>query len=199
MFDFDGTLTKPGVLDFFIIRDAIGCPVNMPILEFIEKMQCPVRKEKAFDILNRFETDASVVSEPNSGAEDLILYLRAQGLFIGIISRNSLQSIKISLKNFRNIKYSDFGLIISRDDPVKPKPSGDGILFAAQKFNLPVSKVLVVGDYLFDIQAGNNAGAVTVLLDDEAAPKKFSAKSDYRIAHLKEVRNIILRHPLKQG
>ena len=35
LFDFDGTLTEPGTLDFAAIRREIGCPPGQPILEFI--------------------------------------------------------------------------------------------------------------------------------------------------------------------
>ena len=36
LFDFDGTLTKPGALNFSQFKKSIGCPVDRPILEFIE-------------------------------------------------------------------------------------------------------------------------------------------------------------------
>ena len=36
LFDFDGTLTLPGSIDFAGIKKAIRCPGDAPILEFIE-------------------------------------------------------------------------------------------------------------------------------------------------------------------
>jgi len=80
---------------------------------------------------------------------------------MGIITRNRLSSIERALKNFENITISCFDVIISRNTPVKPKPSGDGIRLAAQKLNLDVKEVLMVGDYIFDIQAGKSAGCST--------------------------------------
>ncbi|MBC2710323.1 MAG: hypothetical protein HGJ94_04790 [Desulfosarcina sp.] len=35
LFDFDGTLTRPGALDFSVIKRAIGCPDGIPVLEFM--------------------------------------------------------------------------------------------------------------------------------------------------------------------
>jgi hydrogenase expression/formation protein HypE len=34
LFDFDGTLTRPGALDFSVIKRAIGCRADTPVLEF---------------------------------------------------------------------------------------------------------------------------------------------------------------------
>ena len=38
-FDFDGTLTSPGALDFQKIKLAIDCPAELPILEFIDSLE----------------------------------------------------------------------------------------------------------------------------------------------------------------
>ena len=47
LFDFDGTLTKPGAIDFTAIKQTIECPHDMAILEFI-KLQ-PPKKTGCFD------------------------------------------------------------------------------------------------------------------------------------------------------
>ncbi|TES88838.1 MAG: HAD family phosphatase, partial [Desulfobacteraceae bacterium] len=135
LFDFDGTLTKPGALDFPLLKETIGCPDDIPVLEFIEGLPTPLEREEILSVLERFEINAASNSEPNHGAEELIRYLRSKGLGIGIITRNSLLSIERTLQNFKNIDISDFDIIISRDTPVKIKPSGDGILMAAQTLN----------------------------------------------------------------
>jgi hypothetical protein len=36
LFDFDGTLTMPGALDFPAIKREMGCPPDFPILEYLE-------------------------------------------------------------------------------------------------------------------------------------------------------------------
>ena len=200
LFDFDGTLTKPGALDFPVIKQAIGCPDNIAILEYIESLKDSSQREKALSVLDRFEIEAAADSEPNSGAEELIPYLRSKGLRVGIISRNSYQSIERALKNFKTIGVSDFDLIISRDDPVKPKPSADGVLFAAEKLGLDVKHILVVGDYIFDIQAGHDAGAITVLLNNKPDSLAKQVDSDFTISRLEELEQIVrMGLPLPQG
>ena len=37
LFDFDGTLTEPGALNFSLLKETIGCPENSPILEFFKE------------------------------------------------------------------------------------------------------------------------------------------------------------------
>lgn len=200
LFDFDGTLTKPGAIDFNAIRKSIGCPAQRPILEYIESLKDPALQADAHAALAEYELNSAVSAEPNPGAEDLISYLLSKHLPIGIISRNGLPSIKRALRNFKRISEADFDLIISRDDPVKPKPSADGVLLAAESLNVDVEEMLMVGDYVFDIEAGKKAGAITVLLSNGTAPEKAINASDFTISYLQDLKKIIrLGIPLPCG
>ena len=198
LFDFDGTLTKPGAIDFSLLKDTIGCPSDIPVLEFIDSLPPSREKEETISLLQRFEAKAAADSEPNDGAEVIIHYLRSIGLGIGIITRNRLSSIERALQNFENITISCFNVIISRNTPVKPKPSGDGIRLAAQKLNLDVKEILMVGDYIFDVQAGRSAGCSTAFLDYGTLSGNFKIESDFTISHLKEIKKIICREPLPE-
>ena len=200
LFDFDGTLTKPGSLDFKLIKRTIGCPAESFILEFIETLDDHVQREKAISALENFETRAADCSEPNNGAEDLLLYLHSNGLSTGIISRNSLESIKRSFRNFKKIKAADFDVIITRDDPVRPKPDADGIILAAKKLKVDPKQLVVVGDFLFDIQAGKNAGSITVFLNNGFEHDFSNPDSDYTISQLGELKDVIRQDlPISSG
>ena len=120
LFDFDGTLTEPGSLDFGVIRDAVGCPKGRPVLEFINSMASQAERAEAFKILDAFEAEAARQSRPNAGAEEVLEFLLARGIKVGIISRNSLASIRTALDNFGRIQSLDFAIILSRDDPFNP-------------------------------------------------------------------------------
>ena len=161
-FDFDGTLTKPEALDFSKIRKKLNCPDNQPILEYINNIADNNKKDFAYQQLVDFEMDAAYRSKPNTGAEELITFLKNHKIAMVIISRNCMSSIIRSLKNFHTIDENDFQVIISRDLPIEAKPSPAGIQYAAEKLNLLPDDILMVGDYLFDIQAGKNAGVKTV-------------------------------------
>ena len=83
LFDFDGTLTQSGAIDFSVIKKAMGCPVDSPVLEFIDGLGDPSEREKARAILNRFENRAAENSKPNDGAENLLSNLSSKGVPFG--------------------------------------------------------------------------------------------------------------------
>ncbi len=80
LFDFDGTLTEPGALDFSAIKNAVGCPVGAPVLEYISTLPDPDERKSAYAVLERFETRAAEQSKPNAGAESLLAYLKSLGV-----------------------------------------------------------------------------------------------------------------------
>ena len=200
LFDFDGTLTKPDALDFSVIKKILGCPNEIPALEFIESISDPQKRAEAFEELNRFESRAAANSEPNPGAENLIRTMHSNGLPMGLVTRNSMDSVKEALKNFNGIDLGYFDVVITRDDPVKPKPSPEGILLAARKLNVDAGHILMVGDYVFDIDAGRSAGTLTALLDVNPRVDKHRLECDIIISCLADLEPIIqMGLPLPQG
>lgn len=186
LFDFDGTLTLPGAIDFGLIRNAIGCPSDCAILEFIDSLE-EAAAARARSILGQLESRAARESRPNLGAEDLLRSLREHGIPVGIISRNCRGSIVQALKNFHATEPSDFSVIITRDDPIKAKPSPDGIHSATRNLGVSVSDIIWVGDYLFDVTAGSNAGAYTVYISNGALLPAFASPPDAVIECLREL------------
>lgn len=200
LFDFDGTLTQPGALDFPAFKASIGCPKDQPVLEFIENLPNPSQRRRALVELDRFEMAAAETTGPNRDAEALIGYLKEKGLRLGIISRNNRPSIERALQNFNRVKPEDFDIILTRDDAVKPKPDPEGVRKAGRAMNVDVDQMLVVGDFIFDIQAGNAAGAGTVFLDNHSPNAPQTAPYDYRISELGELKNIVrMSLPLPAG
>lgn len=191
LFDFDGTLTRPGALNFKSIKNALGCPSDQPVLEFIQSIAGARQRRQALEKLDRFELEGALRSRPNAGAQEIIAWARQHNLSVGIITRNSRDSVMTSLENFDMIASEDFDVIISRDDPLDPKPSGDGILWAARQFKIQPFEMLVVGDFIFDPQAGKAAGALTALLDPDNDTRLQSTACDFRIRHLDELRTVI--------
>ena len=77
LFDFDGTLTHPGALDFPAIEREVGCPPDEFVLEWILALPAGERRDDAALTLERFELAAADASAPNEGAEDLVRWLRS--------------------------------------------------------------------------------------------------------------------------
>jgi hydrogenase expression/formation protein HypE len=162
LFDFDGTLTRPGLLDFPAIKKALGCPADQPILEFIESRPMEMRPH-LMSILDEWEIEAARGSIPNLGAERCLKTLKQGGILLGILTRNSLQSVKQALTSFDGISMNDFTTVITRETS-RPKPHPEGVYQAANQMGVQTSEILMVGDFRFDILAGRAAGARTVLV-----------------------------------
>lgn len=190
LFDFDGTLTVPGAINFLEIKASLRCPPDMPILEFIESLD-KYEQQKAYNLLDRHEEKAARISLPAQGAESVIRELKNENLPLGIITRNSLDSVLLSLNNFDNICADDFVIILTRDN-VKPKPDPAGVLIAASKMGILPEELLLVGDFSLDIMAGHAAGAKTVLIVHDTVRKiPPHPEPDYQINHLKALIPIV--------
>jgi phosphoglycolate phosphatase-like HAD superfamily hydrolase len=191
LFDFDGTLTFPGALDFPAIKREMNCPLDMPVLEFIET-QPPAKKASLWEILELRETQGAAQSRPNAGAENCLSELKRRGILLGIHTRNSLQSVQQGLEKFQIARIEDFKVIMTRDDCL-PKPHPDGVIKASDLMGIPVVQLMVVGDFRFDVIAGKTAGACTVLLTNRKplAMAPEDPEPDYIINHLEEILNLL--------
>jgi len=187
LFDFDGTLTLPGALDFPAIRREMNCPPDIPILEWLETVPAE-RKPPLMKILESAEEKAAEESLPNVGAEECLLTLRDRGVLLGIITRNSLPSVRVALERFETVRLLDFSTVITRDDSL-PKPHPDGVHKACERMGLAASELMVVGDFRFDVIAGKAAGACTVLLTNgrRSVMAAGDPEPDFTVARLEEI------------
>jgi len=187
LFDFDGTLTFPGALDFPAIRREMNCPPDIPILEWLETVPAE-RKPPLMKILESAEEKAAEESLPNVGAEECLLTLRDKGVLLGIITRNSLPSVRVALERFETVRLLDFSTVITRDDSL-PKPHPDGVHKACERMGLAASELMVVGDFRFDVIAGKAAGACTVLLTNgrRSVMAAGDPEPDFTVARLEEI------------
>ncbi len=192
LFDFDGTLTRPGGLDFNMLREKLDCPSGTPVLEFIETLPGP-EQVTALATLDQFEYEEAQRAEPNTGAESLISFLKAEKIPFGVASRNSRRSVLRSLQNLEFLKESDFSVVITRDTPLPAKPDPAPVVWAAQQMETRVDELLMVGDFVFDIEAGKRAGALTVWITNGQPPDlaEFSLAPDHAVETLSELETLI--------
>jgi HAD superfamily hydrolase (TIGR01509 family) len=191
LFDFDGTLTLPGALDFPAIKRELNCPPDIPILEWLETVPAEL-KPPLMEILESAEEKAAEESLPNIGAEECLLTLRDKGVLLGIITRNSLPSVRLAMKRFETVRLHDFSTVITRDDSL-PKPHPDGVHKACERMGLIASELMVVGDFRFDVMAGKAAGACTVLLTNgrPSVMAPGDPEPDFIVTCLKEILELV--------
>ncbi len=182
-FDLDGTLVELNI-PFDLIRERLGIR-NRFILETILEEKDEKRREEMLKILEEFEIKSAEKAKLSFYAKELLDFLRRSGITYGVVTRNSRKSVEIIAKRFS----LQFDFVISRSD-AKPKPSDEPIRFLVEKFGVKSEEVLVVGDFLFDLIAGKNAGAKTALIVHEknkGMVESFKLYADYVFQSLREL------------
>jgi phosphoglycolate phosphatase-like HAD superfamily hydrolase len=189
LFDFDGTLTAPGAIDFAGIRRAVGCGEEQPILEYIEGIADSEERSRANAVLDEHEMAAAAKSMPNAGAETTVSQLAEMGMPVSVLTRNCRRAVERSLENFSALRGSDFVITLSRDDGIRPKPDPEGVYRAALAMQVPVETILCVGDYVFDVELAKNAGCLSAYLSPSGVEPAI--KPDYLIGRLDQVLDIV--------
>lgn len=157
IFDLDGTLVDSG-LDFVEIRADMGLASGAPILESLESMD-PEGRSKAEQILFEHEQQGVRRASPYPGVLDLLGQLVEHGLRLAILTRNRGDCARATLSATLPACWDN---VISRDDgPIKPSPWG--IQQICSDWQVDPSRVVMIGDYVFDIESGQQAGARTAL------------------------------------
>lgn len=183
IFDLDGTLTVPAH-DFDAIRTDLGLPQGRPILEQLAELP-EERRTRLFERLDEIEVEIARRARAQPGSRELLAALRSRGARIGILTRNSHATALETLRTCALAEFFDPPEIMSREMCVL-KPSGDGIKKLLSVWNAPSSEAVMVGDYLFDILAGHDAGTSTIFVDNVGRPE-FASKADRSVRSLEEI------------
>ncbi|MGI5939828.1 MAG: HAD family hydrolase [Thermoleophilia bacterium] len=179
LFDFDGTLTQPGDLDFEAIRVAVGGPLGVGLLEYLDGISDPKEKRRKEAVLEEAEEEAAGKSRPNEGAAELVALLRAHHIPMAVITRNGLVPVERSLSALPGINRDDFVCIVTRDLALSPKPLPDGVLHIIDQLGVDPREVLLIGDHAFDIEAGRRAGTLTMFLQNDPAERISAMAADH--------------------
>ncbi len=200
VFDFDGTLTVPDALDFAAVRRAVGCPAGMGLLEFLAGLTDSEERRVKQAALEAMEMEATERTRENAGATELVRALCDLGVPLGIITRNTRESVERSLAKIAGMDPAFFRVIVTRDLPLSPKPRPDGVLYAAERLGVDAAELLVIGDYAYDIQAGKQAGALAMYLRNDPTGPFHGHGADFVVHTLGEAFAVIRRGlPLPQG
>lgn len=181
-FDLDGTLIELNI-PFDEIRDRLGIKGRF-ILEAIMAEKNVERREEMMKVLEDYEIKSAVSAKPAFYAKELLEGLDGKAVR-GVVTRNSRRSVEIVAKRL-GFKL-DF--IIGRED-APPKPSPEPLKLVLRSFDVEPSRALMVGDFLFDMLSGKQAGMKTALIITERnreMAKSFIQYADYVFVSLKEL------------
>lgn len=176
----DGTLTV-AVHDFNAIRVALGLPAGAAILEQLAALPAA----QAAPLSRRLEAWERGLAEraiAGPGVGPLLETLRARGVRLGVLTRNTRDLALLTLERAGLLHYFADEDVLGRGEAA-PKPEPDGVVALARRWALRPAEVVMVGDYLFDLQAGRRAGARTALLDAERSGR-WPEWADQRVTRL---------------
>jgi HAD superfamily hydrolase (TIGR01509 family) len=183
IFDMDGTLTL-SIHDFEAIRDTLGLPADQPILESLAQLPA-TEAQPIYQQLAAIERDIARQSIAQAGAAELLQELRSRNYQIGILTRNSKNNAYETLAACGLADFFDPAHILSRDC-CAPKPSPEGILRLLKTWDAAPTRSVMVGDYVFDLEAGRRAGSQTVYIDP-TGEFVWQAQADVTITSLVEI------------
>ena len=172
IFDLDGTLVDSR-LDFDAMRREMGLPVGMPILEGLAAVPEGEERDRMREIIREHELRGADESRPFDGVVEFLSHIDERGICSAVLTRNSRESALRTLDRW-NFRFSH---VVTRED-APPKPDPAGVLLITDRWGIPPDQVVVIGDYLFDLQAGRRAGAQTILFAPGDCPH-FANEADY--------------------
>ena len=162
IFDLDGTLTV-AAHDFDAIKKSLGLSPERPILE--QLLELP--QAKALDLrrqLDDIERAIARDSKIQPGALKLLQTFANRHIQVGILTRNSHANALETLAVCGLASFFDVSFVLGRES-CDPKPSGAGVRQLLSQWQASPEQAVMVGDYLFDLQAGRDAGTTTVYFD----------------------------------
>lgn len=162
VFDMDGTLTI-AVHDFAAIKRALEIPEQDDILHHLAALPAEQAASKRAWLLEH-ERELAYAASPAPGARELLHELRDRGCRLGVLTRNAHELALVTLQAVGMGDCFASEDILGRDEAL-PKPDPDGLLHLANRWSVEPSKLVMVGDFRFDLECAKAAGARGVLVN----------------------------------
>lgn len=162
VFDMDGTLTL-AVHDFPAIKRVLGIPQEDDILHHLAALPAEEAAQKHAWLLEH-ERELAVASRPAPGAIELVRALCERGCQLGILTRNAHELALLTLQAIGLDDCFASADILGRDE-APPKPHPGGLLHLAERWAVTPQELVMVGDYRFDLECAQAAGARGVLVN----------------------------------
>lgn len=187
IFDLDGTLTV-SAHDFEHIRQELGLAPETPILEALRAMPGD-EAAPLWEQLNELEFYYAGKASVMQGAPELLQRLHDDGRQLAILTRNTMPVVRHTLEACRLSHFFPVEHILDRDACI-PKPSPDGVRRLLDFWHADADDTVMVGDFLYDLEAGKRAGVVTVHVDTRGAAD-WPEFTDIRVEGLGEIINYL--------
>jgi HAD superfamily hydrolase (TIGR01549 family) len=161
IFDMDGTLSV-SCIDYQLMRNTIDVPVG-DLFTVMETWTDGERIKKSMDAILEIEAVAAAQSEAMPGLLELLEYLKHSSAKIGLVTRNTPQSVNAFFNAIGEQWRDVFDILLTREH-THVKPDKRCLLYFSDAWGIPPHKLLMVGDSTEDVECGNAAGTATSLI-----------------------------------
>lgn len=182
LFDLDGTLIDSIPLikaSFIHTFNQLGIPwgngevlgtIGLPLRD-VAKHYAPGNEERFLDVYAKYQQDVQQeMLHPFPGAIDSLIHIRKKGYLTGVVTSKRRKPTRESL-NITGL--NDFlDVVVTVEDANQPKPHPDGLLNALKQLSVPPAEAVYIGDSIYDIMTGKNAGTSTIGVTWGIAAKK---------------------------
>ena len=183
IFDMDGTLTL-AAHDFESFKRTHELDLERPILEQLPDLS-PQRQAEVSRALIEWEASVADRAVRAPGVLALLQALSEGDHRMAILTRNTRELAMRTLDAAGLRHFFPDPFVLGRGC-ADPKPSPDGLHRILKQWKAKSSDAVMVGDYLFDLQAGRAAGVFTIYIDRDDA-RMWQDHADLRITHLDQL------------
>ena len=150
IFDMDGTIFK-SFLDWKSIKEELNIPRDKSILETIYNDN--EIDYNRLNILLKHELNNTKKTEPFYYIKEFLNILKSNNIKIAILTNNNKENTEFLLNKYK----LNFDLTITRESKLW-KPSGKGLKYIMNYFNLNKNNTVSIGDSHYDIISSKDAG-----------------------------------------
>lgn len=123
---------------------------------------------------------------PAIGVPELFVELQERGIVLGVVTNDFESS---AADQIAALGWSEhFAAVVGSDSGFGAKPAPGMVIGALDLLGVPALEAVLVGDTTHDLDAGNGAGVVTVLVGNgEVVPSAYAALATLTIDRLSEL------------
>ncbi|WP_404399268.1 HAD-IA family hydrolase [Idiomarina seosinensis] len=166
--------------------------LELAFADHMEDLQSNQYQSLKNRFLSHYEQNIAVHSKLFDGISQLLSTLANANIAVAIVTNKPHALTQLLLPHYPELAAIE--IVVGGDTLAVAKPHPDPLLHAAKQLLVDSDQCIYVGDAERDIEAGRNAGMVTVLanygyINDSDQPQRWGA--DYTIEHPLDLLNIL--------
>jgi phosphoglycolate phosphatase len=162
----------------------------------LEELGINTTEKKIAEIFDKvsleFYKNINEYTKPINEAIEFIKELRKNGVKIGIVTSDSVESTKLTLKNFEWENL--FDVVIGRESSKETKESGVPTKIALEELKITADKAIMIGDAPMDYISAKNAGIQNTILvtSGQVEENELKKYSSFVIKSLKDIKCLMI-------